>query len=332
MAADIQTPEKWWEVTVECPIALEDSVYWAFDELGSKGTASQTKDDRRIVTAYFPQVQFQPSDFEGLRSVVLNSAAMQADMLLKSAAAQAGGLTTLPSVDIGWQLIDEEDWAKSWKDHWQAEEVGDRLLINPAWMTPPTTERTILTLDPGSAFGTGAHATTQLCLEALEKHSLSGATIADIGCGSGILSIVALLYGAKRAFAADVDPLAISSTQSNAEVNGIEASTKNSQSQAQLSVQLGSLLEVITMADAANALPVDGIVCNILSEIIVGLIIPRLSELAGPKTWVILSGILTSKAPWVEEHLTAYGWQITGITHKDEWCAMTLSLADTDTV
>jgi len=312
-------PIQWWEVTVICPIALEDSVYWAVDELGSKGTASQTKDDRRIVTAYFPQVQFHSKDFEGLRSRLLNTAASQATALLSSAAQTAGGITTLPSVEINWHLIDEEDWAKSWKTHWQAEEIGDRLLINPAWMDPPKTQRTILTLDPGSAFGTGAHATTQLCLEALEKQPLTNATITDIGCGSGILSIVALLYGAKKAFAADVDPLAISSTQSNAALNDIDPQ--------QLPVQIGSLPEIIDMASEANSLPVDGIVCNILSEIIVGLIIPRLSELAGPQTWCILSGILTSKAPWVAEHLDAYGWQVTGTTHQDEWCAMTIKLA-----
>ncbi|MEL7331259.1 MAG: 50S ribosomal protein L11 methyltransferase [Cyanobacteria bacterium J06560_2] len=309
---------QWWEVTVICPLPLEDSVYWAFDELGSKGTASQTKDDRRIVTAYFLESQFQPEDFERLKLDLLNSAAQQANMLLASAASQAGGLTTIPSVDISWQLIAEEDWAKSWKNHWKAEKIGQRLLINPAWMTPPKTERTILTLDPGSAFGTGAHATTQLCLEALEKQTLTGATLADIGCGSGILSVVALLYGAKQAFAADVDPLAIGSTESNARLNHVSLE--------QLPVQLGSLPEIIEMARAATALPVDGIVCNILSEIIVGLIIPRLSELAGPNTWGILSGILTSKAPWVEEHLVAHGWQVTGMTHQDEWCAMTIEL------
>ena len=91
-----------------------------------------------------------------------------------------------------------------------------------------------------------------------------------------------------------------------------------------------SLPEIIDMAKNASALPVDGIVCNILSEIIVGLIIPRLSELAGPNTWGILSGILTSKAAWVEEHLTAYGWQVTGTTHQDEWCAMTIALAPSE--
>ncbi len=295
-----QTPEKWWEVAVICPISLEDSVYWAFEQLGSKGTASQRKDDRRIVSAYFPQVQFGPSDFEQFKVCLLD--------------------TTDSAVQVSWQAIENEDWAKSWKTHWQPEELGDRLLINPAWLTPPDTERTILTLDPGSAFGTGAHATTQLCLKALEKQAVADATIADVGCGSGILSIVALLYGAKQIYAADVDPLAISSTRTNATLNGV--------SEAALQVELGSLPEVIAMAQQADNLPVDGIVCNILSEIIVGLILPRLSELAGPKTWGVLSGILTSKAAWVEEHLTAFGWQVVEIAHQDEWCAMTIRLAD----
>jgi ribosomal protein L11 methyltransferase len=288
---------QWWEVTVTCPLALEDSIYWAFEELGSKGTASQTKDSSRIVTAYLPQVQIEPKALEAFKLNLLNAHAQ---------------------VTVDWQLIDEEDWAKSWKRHWQPEKVGSRLLINPAWLEPPATERTILTLDPGSAFGTGAHATTQLCLEALEKQNLADITLADIGCGSGILSIVALLYGARQAYAADVDPLAFSSTRANADLNGIAPE--------RLQVQVGSLPEIIAMAQ--QDLPVDGIVCNILAEIIVGLIIPRLSELAGPNTWGILSGVLTRKASWVEEHLSAYGWQVTDMAHKDEWCSMTIRLSN----
>jgi ribosomal protein L11 methyltransferase len=305
--ASQQTNHQWWEVTVICPLALEDSVYWAFDELGSKGTASQAKDDQRVITAYFPQVQYENAVFEAFQQ-----------QLEQELAPDLGG--SGESLSVSWQLIAEEDWAKSWKSHWQQQAVGDRLLINPAWMEPPTTERTVLTLDPGSAFGTGAHATTQLCLEALEQQDCSGAAIADIGCGSGILGIVSLLYGAKQVFAADVDPLASSATRTNAEANGIPES--------QLQVQVGSLPEIIAMAQQANALPVDGIVCNILAEIIVGLIIPRLSELAGPNTWGILSGVLTAKASWVEEHLNAYGWQVTAMAYKDEWCSMTIQLAD----
>ena len=299
-----QTPEKWWEVAVVCPTALEDSVYWAFDRLGSKGTASQREGDRRLVTAYFPQVQFSESDLAQLKAELHQSV----DTALQ----------------VSWRAIDNEDWAKSWKVHWQPEEVGDRLLINPAWLEPPTTQRVILTLDPGSAFGTGAHATTRLCLEALEKQAVAGATVADIGCGSGILSIVAALYGAKQIYATDVDPLAVSATRSNAALNGIDEST--------IQVGLGSLPEAIAMAKQADSLPVDGlvdgIVCNILAEIIIGLILPQLSELAGPNTWCILSGILTSKADWVEEHLIAFGWQVVETAHLEEWCAMTIRLAD----
>ena len=295
-----QTDPRWWEVTVTCPPELEDSVYWHFEQLGSKGTASQTQGDTRQVSAYLLEAQFQPSDFEALRSE------------LTSSALENG----LPApLQVTWQLIEAEDWAKSWKEHWKPEEVGDRLLINPAWMTPPDTQRTVLTLDPGSAFGTGTHATTQLCLKALEQKALDGLTFADIGCGSGILSIAALLYGAQQVYAADVDPLATKATQDNANLNGIPSE--------QLKVELGSVGEIIQMAGG----PVDGIICNILSEIIVAMILPRLSELAHPSTWCILSGILTSKADWVEEHLTARGWQVSSKMHQDEWCAMTVTLA-----
>ncbi|MBE9062980.1 50S ribosomal protein L11 methyltransferase [cf. Phormidesmis sp. LEGE 11477] len=306
---------QWWEVAVDCPIALEDSVYWQFSQLeerleeqrASKGTASQRRGDRCVVTAYLLSSEFDVRALEAVRQTILDDEAQM-------------GL--VPTTQVSWSLIAEEDWSSSWKVHWQPEEVGDRLLINPAWMEPPATDRTILTLDPGSAFGTGAHATTQLCLKALEKQSneqqLTDAVIADIGCGSGILSIVSLLYGAKQVYAADVDPLAIKASGENANLNGIAPET--------LQIQLGSIGEVIEMA----AGPVNGIVCNILSEIIVGLIIPRLGELANEQTWGILCGILTSKAAWVEEHLSAYGWQVTGMTYQDEWCAMTIELAKSE--
>ncbi len=291
---------QWWEVAVSCPVALEDSVYWQFEQLSlnkgaNKGTASLRKGDRTTVTAYFPIGQFQPSDFEEFKNTLQQVVESNAE------------------VQVSWRLIDEEDWATSWKSYWQAEAVGDRLLINPAWMEPPATERTILTLDPGSAFGTGGHATTQLCLKALEQQPLKGATIADIGCGSGILSIVSILYGAAQAYAVDVDPLAVKATRSNADLNGVDS--------AKLQVQVGSVWEAIALSNG----PVDGIVCNILAEIIVELIIPHLSELASPTSWGILSGILTSKADWVSEHLKAHGWQVTGLTYQDEWCAMAIS-------
>jgi ribosomal protein L11 methyltransferase len=317
---------QWWEVTVTCPAELEDSVYWHFEQLGSKGTASQKAGNPSepvancTVTAYFLETplkaQAQLSDFEALKASLRGLTSEFVGESLQPASQPVSQPASQPAfVTVSWRLIAEEDWAKSWKTHWKTEEIGQKLLINPAWIKPPATDRTILTLDPGSAFGTGGHATTQLCLKALEKQSLQGAIIADIGCGSGILSIVALLYGAEQAYAVDVDPLAIRATRDNADLNKISPD--------QLEVQLGSLPEAITLAFG----PVDGIVCNILAEIIVEQIIPHLSKLAGPHTWGILSGILTAKAAWVEEHLVTHGWQVSEITHQDEWCAIAIQRA-----
>jgi ribosomal protein L11 methyltransferase len=325
---------QWWEVTVTCPAELEDSVYWHFEQLGAKGTASQKAGSKAgqagvdanasanapanapsvaehcTIAAYFLETpleaQAQLSDFEALKVSLRALASDTRDTERQPAS---------PLVTVSWRLIAEEDWAKSWKTHWKAEEIGQKLLINPAWMKPPKTDRTILRLDPGSAFGTGAHATTQLCLKALEKQPLQNAIIADIGCGSGILSIAALLYGAEQAYAVDVDPLAVQATRDNAELNKISPD--------QLEVQLGSLPEAITLAFG----PVDGILCNILAEIIVELIIPQLSKLAGPHTWGIFSGILTAKAAWVEAHLVEHGWQVNEMTHQDEWCAIAIRRA-----
>ena len=220
-----KTENQWWEITVDCPIALEDSVYWQFEQLESKGTASQRLGNRCVVTAYLLSSEFDAGALESVRQTILDNEAQ---------------LELEPTTGVSWSLIAEEDWSSSWKVYWQAEEVGDRLLINPAWMEPPTSDRTLLTLDPGSAFGTGAHATTQLCLKALEKQKLADAVIADIGCGSGILSIVSLLYGAKQAYAADVDPLATKASRENADLNRIAPET--------LQIRLGSVAEVIEMA------------------------------------------------------------------------------------
>jgi ribosomal protein L11 methyltransferase len=188
--------KNWWDIQVLCDPALEDTVFWRFELLGAQGTSSQRKSNQRLIQAYFPQAAYE----------LLDVAAIALRLRQDALCAQ------LHSPQISWGLIDAEDWSKSWKQYWHPQELGDRLLINPAWLPTPETDRKIIKLDPGAAFGTGAHATTQLCLESLEMRldgEGEGAIVADIGCGSGILSIGALLLGAKRAYAVDTDPLAV---------------------------------------------------------------------------------------------------------------------------
>ena len=285
-----------------CEPALEDDVFWRFQTFGSQGTSSQRRGSICLVQSYFPQHRY------GLLDLAALALFMRQDALCSDRA--------VPRVD--WRLIDEEDWSKSWKDHWQPQEIGDRFLINPAWLEPPQeTDRLILKLDPGVAFGTGAHPTTQLCLESLEMRlgdNPGNQIVADIGCGSGVLSIGALLLGAKTAYAVDNDDMAVSSTIMNREINGL--------SEQQLQVFEGSLN---TLAEHLPE-PVDGILCNILAEVIVDLI-PQLDQIAKPTTWGILSGILLDQSKLVADTLEQHGWVVATLWRRKEWCCLNIRRA-----
>jgi ribosomal protein L11 methyltransferase len=292
----------WWEIQVVCDPIMEELVFWRLDDFGCRGSASETTPDRYWIKSYLPQMRTQPQDLTALAS------------LLRQDAISTGFSAPI----VTWSLIEEEDWASSWKDHWHPQEIGDRFLINPAWLPPPQTERLLLKLDPGVAFGTGAHATTQLCLEALEMrldHSNAEAgsevVIADIGCGSGILSIGALLLGAKRVYAVDVDPLAVLSTTRNREMNQVERE--------RLIVAEGSLDWLIQTLST----PVDGIVCNILADVILQLI-PKMGEIAKPTTWGVLSGILVDQVSPIVQTLEQHGWTMATLWRKQDWCCLNI--------
>ncbi len=282
----------WWELQILGVPDLEDSICWRLEDFGVRGTAREKKGDLYLVRAYLPK-QEQQLDLTALL------------LLLRQDAATMG----LPVPTIDSILIDEEDWASTWKEHWQPQEIGEYFLINPAWLPIPESERLILRLDPGVAFGTGHHATTQLCLEALERHVTGGTVVADIGCGSGILSIGALLLGASKVYAVDTDPLAVQSTRSNQELNQISSD--------RLVVHQGSVERLLQLK------PVDGIVCNILAEVIINLI-PQLGAIALPTTWGILSGILINQAQSVTETLEENGWTVGSIQQQNDWCCLNI--------
>ncbi len=289
----------WWEIQVTCSSLLEDTVFWRFENWHGRGTASERLGYQSQIKAYFPQQQFCNVDLAAL------ALRFQQDALCL-------GLQEQPQVT--WSLIEDEDWSKSWKKYWQPQPIGDRLLINPAWMeTPNETSRLILQLDPGTAFGTGTHATTQLCLESLEmrlsEDSAAPIVLADIGCGSGILSIGAVLLGASRVYAVDTDPLAVKATAENRDLNNISPEL--------IQVSQGS----ITALDLSE--PVDGFVCNILAEIIVDLI-PHFNGIAKDSTWGILSGILLEQSKWVADVLEDHGWMVATLWRRGDWCCLNI--------
>ncbi len=290
----------WWEIKIECVPSLEETIFWRLSEFGCKGMSTQRQGQEISIRAYLPQIQFKLFDI----STVL-------DQIERDAAA-----TGEPIPNSKCIAIDEEDWSSSWKQYWSAQPIGDRLLINPAWLEiPADTDRIILQLDPGVAFGTGTHATTQLCLEALEMRLQSGmnASIADIGCGSGILSTAALLLGAQKVYAVDVDPLAVKATIENCALNGIEPS--------RLVTELGS----IEMLQLIVPEPLDGFVCNILADVIIKLA-PQMKEIVKPKGWAALSGILSSQVATVSHTMEQHGWVVGTVWNRQEWSCINLKL------
>ncbi|HEY9607345.1 MAG TPA: 50S ribosomal protein L11 methyltransferase [Allocoleopsis sp.] len=290
----------WWEIQILSDPALEDLIFWRLEKFGFRGMSSEAKGYSLLVRAHLPQMQAQLLDLAAL------------SLWLRQDALTVG----LPVPVTQWHLIDEEDWASSWKQHWEPQEIGDRFLIYPAWLpVPEQSERLLLRLDPGAAFGTGNHQTTQLCLEALEMrlgYDPGEAVVADIGCGSGILSIGAVLLGAKKVYGVDIDPLAVQAARSNRKLNQI--------SPQRLVVERGSVERVAKQLDGQQ---VDGILCNILAEVIIDLI-PAMSAIVKPTAWGIISGILLDQAKPIADTLEQHNWVVATLWKRQDWCCFNI--------
>lgn len=287
---------RWWEIVIFCEPVLEESVFWRLEKFGCSGTATQIKEDFPLIKAYIPEISVQLLDLAAL------SLWLHQDAVLMEAS----------SPQIQWHLIDEEDWSNSWKQYWQPQEIGDRFLVYPAWLeVPKESERLILRLDPGTAFGTGTHPTTQLCLESLEMRLYENAanqTIADIGCGSGILSLGAVLLGAKKVYAVDTDPLAVKASRSNCQLNQIDRQ--------RLVITEGSTTELI--AESGQEV-FDGIICNILAETIIDLF-PEFDLITHEESWAILSGVLLEQAQAIADLVEGQGWTVAALWKRKDWC------------
>ena len=180
--------------------------------------------------------------------------------------------------------IADQDWMQAWKQHYRPIEVGERMLVLPIWIDPPETDRLILKIDPGMAFGTGTHPTTQLSLMLLEKYVEPGITVIDIGCGSGILALAARKLGAAQAFGVDIDPQAVEISRQTALDNQVTTG---------IEFQAGSVEDVL-----AGNLPVKQaplVVANILTHILVKLFNDGMANLVSPGGTMLLSGILEER-------------------------------------
>ena len=216
----------------------------------------------------------------------------------------------------------EEDWATSWQKYYRPIPVGKRLVIVPDWMRgePVPEGRTPLYLDPGLTFGTGAHATTQLCLELLEEAVAPGDRVLDLGCGSGILAIAALVLGAARAAGADIDPKAADAARENGLLNGIGAD--------RLSVCAGDVLTDKKLWARLGPGQNRVVLANIVADVII-----PLSGAAGnflaPGGVFLCSGVIDGRQDEVRAALEANGFAVTKHLEKSGWHAFRAELAGT---
>ena len=213
------------------------------------------------------------------------------------------------------EAMPEVDWEESWKDNYPAQEVGEKLIVLPYWLAEGYEgERTPVILDPGLTFGTGAHPSTQMVMEAMEQLVKPGAVCLDLGSGSGILSLVALRLGAESAIGVDIDPKAEGIARENAAYNGFAAP--------EFTALTGNVTEDKTLMDSLAATEYDVVLVNIVADVIIGLS-PILPNFLTAKSELICSGILDTRLEDVKNALTAAGLTITSVREKEDWRCVT---------
>jgi len=268
-----------------------DDLFWDYAALSELGA------DTPKVRAWLPDLPESLPVIDAARAAVTRLPGLFPDL-------------DLGSLRVAVTTVNEADWSDNWKRFWGPTPVGQRLLVLPSWEEPPETDREILLIDPGMAFGTGTHETTRLCLELLEEVLPSGALVLDLGSGSGILSIAAVLLGASDVTAVDIDPVAERVTRENALRNGAED---------RITVLTGNVLtDPVFASSVAGSYQV--ILSNIVADAVIALAPVVRPWLAAGGVW-ILSGVISERAAEVEAALAAQGYCVLSHLNEGEWHA-----------
>ena len=211
--------------------------------------------------------------------------------------------------DVTTSYVEDSDWENNWREYYKPIEVGEKLVVVPEWEEAPQDGRLPLRLDPGLIFGTGSHATTRMCLAALEKFSKPGVRVLDLGCGSGILGIGALILGCDSCLGVDIDPKAPDVVMSNATLNGIGAD--------KMTAWAGDII-----ADSSLRARIGGGYQLVLANIVADVIIPLsavVRQFMAPGAVFICSGIIEHRWPETEAALISNGFEILDHKSEEEW-------------
>lgn len=309
----------WTEVQIKTNAELEDVISNILYDAGANGLAIE--DPRDIL-----EMMKSKGDWDFIDSSLINK---ELDgILIKAYFSESDDLENIiqeikSRIDNNPELIadenivtinvvDDNDWAESWKKYYKPIRIGKNIIIKPSWEDYKLSEDDIMIeLDPGMAFGTGTHETTIMCTEALERLVKADDIVYDIGCGSGILSIVAAKLGASKVVGVDLDELCVKVSNKNIELNNVEDL---------IEIKNGNLLDVVEGK-------ADIIVSNIVAEIIAGMT-KDLKEYLNDNGIFITSGIIIDKIELVEKALLENGFRILDIMKKNEWACIIATNTD----
>ena len=304
----------WLEVTVETTDAQMEGLAARLTMNGAEGLVLENETDFRAFLEQNRQYWDYVDDalLERMRGVARIKFYVTDDEAGKALMTQA--LRGIES-PVSTALLKEEDWAYSWQKYYQPMTVGETLYIVPEWERgkPIPDGRTAVYLNPGLTFGTGSHASTQLCLTLLEKSRIPGSALLDLGCGSGILSIAALNLGCSQATGVDIDPKAVDVAYENAALNSIGRD--------RYAVRAGDVLsDKALVEELAQTGPYDLVLANIVADVIIPLSAQVGRFLSGHGLF-ICSGIIDTRADEVHAALEKNGLRILERLEKDGWCA-----------
>ncbi|WP_269623367.1 50S ribosomal protein L11 methyltransferase [Prochlorococcus marinus] len=301
----MENPSKffWWKLVLVFPSVLEESLIWQLNKSKISRFSIEYPPEntfKKSLNIWLPSFEWAKEDRENLELSLM----------------ELGKVFNQEFFSIKWDKIINEDWSLSWKKFWSPDPIGDNILILPSWLGLPEiyNKRIVIKLDPGSAFGTGSHPTTRLCLEALERNPPLGLKVVDIGCGSGILGIAALKLGASNVSAVDIDSLAVKATSRNASLNGLDAT--------KLSVSVGSI--DLLLNQGKNFEKGDLLLCNTLAPVIKELT-PYFSKVTLPVSDLFLSGLLVEQVEDITSDLIKFGWTFVSSYNQTNWALIHLS-------
>ena len=312
---------KWNKFRLKTTTESEDIVSSMLMDLGIQGIEIEDKipltqsDKEQMFVDILPEIE--ADDGVAYISFYLEEDEDKEEVLanVKKELEEMRAYTNVGACTIEESQTEDVDWVNNWKQYFHQFYVDDVLII-PSWeeVKPEDEEKMIIHIDPGTAFGTGMHETTQLCIRQIRKYVTPDTTILDVGCGSGILGMLALKFGAKYSVGTDLDPCAIDATYENMEVNGI---TKD-----QYEVMIGIIIDDKEVQDKVGYEKYDIVVANILADVLVPLTPVILHQLKTGGIY-ITSGIIDAKEETVVEAVKEAGLEVLEVTYQGEWVSVT---------